>query len=202
METGLIIAGVDVVAVDAVTGAVMGFAVEEIGCVREAARMRLGTGDLNEIQVLGEQIGAVQRRFTRAEEAIERVLPLPQGFRLVIDPKACTGCRNQILSSLLDMKEAGVLDRAAGWTVLCGGAEQPDEQAAGAHGALPQLLALPPAVPPGPASLGYRVVRQSLEGLHHGRVVKVHAVPCRHSVEHLLRRRRARDAHVQAPSRL
>lgn len=125
LEMDLIIAGHDVVAVDTVTGAVMGFQVDEIGCVREAAHMGLGTADLAEIDVVGQPIAAVQRRFKRSEEAIGEVLPLPEGFRLIVDPKACTGCRNQILSSLLDMKEGGMLDRAAGWTVVCGGAEPP-----------------------------------------------------------------------------
>jgi len=127
VEMNLVIAGRDVVAADAVTGAVMGFQVEEIGCVREAAHMGLGTADLAEIDVAGEPIAAVQRRFKRSEEAIGEVLPLPQGFRVIVDPKACTGCRNQILSSLLDMKEAGMLEKAAAWTVVCGGAETPTD---------------------------------------------------------------------------
>jgi len=127
VDMNLVIAGRDVVAVDAVAGAVMGFEVEEMGCVREAAHMGLGVADLAEIDVIGEPLAAVRRRFTRSEEAIGEVLPMPQGFRVIIDPKSCTGCRNQILSSLLDMKEAGLLDKAAGWTVVCGGAETPPD---------------------------------------------------------------------------
>lgn len=131
VEMNLIIAGRDVVAVDAVTGAVMGFRLEEMGCVREAAQSNLGTGDLRDIEVVGTPIAAVQRRFKRSEEAIGEVLPLPSGFRLMVDPRACTGCRNQILSSLLDLKEANLLDRAAGWTVVCGGVETLPDVTAG-----------------------------------------------------------------------
>jgi len=127
VEMNLIIAGKDVVAVDAVTGAAMGFQVEEMGCVREAAHMGLGTADLAEIDVTGEPLAAVRRRFKRSEEAIGEVLPMPQGFRVIVDPKACTGCRNQILSSLLDMRDAGLLGKAAGWTVVCGGAAIPPD---------------------------------------------------------------------------
>ncbi|MFC2008888.1 DUF362 domain-containing protein [Chloroflexota bacterium] len=124
LEMDLIIAGRDVVAVDAVTGAVMGLQLHEIGCVREAAQLDVGTGDLSEIEVVGEPIATVRCRFKRAEEAIGEVLPLPQGFQLIVDPKACTGCRNQILSSLFDMKEANLLDKAVGWMVVCGGVER------------------------------------------------------------------------------
>lgn len=129
VNMNLIIAGTDVVAVDVVTGAVMGFELEEMGCVREAAHMGLGVADLANIEVMGEPVAAVTQRFMRSEEAIGEVLPVPQGFRVIIDPKACTGCRNQVLSSLLDMKEAGLLGEAAGWTVVCGGAEIPSDVA-------------------------------------------------------------------------
>jgi hypothetical protein len=120
MEMDLIIAGKDAVAVDAVTGVVMGFELDEIGCVREAAQSKVGIGDLNEIDVVGETIANVQRRFKRAEEAVPELIPFPEGFNIVMDEKACSGCRNQLLSSLFDMKEAGLLDEAAGWTVVCG----------------------------------------------------------------------------------
>ena len=120
MEMDLIIAGKDVVAVDTVTGAVMGFELQEIGCVREAAELKVGTGDLSEIEVVGEPISKVYRRFKRAEEAVAEVIPFPEGFRVIVDEKACSGCRNQLLSSLFDMKAADLLDKAAGWTLVCG----------------------------------------------------------------------------------
>jgi uncharacterized protein (DUF362 family) len=120
MEMDLIIAGKDVVAVDTVTGAVMGFELQEIGCVREAAELKVGTGDLSEIEVVGEPISKVYCRFKRAEEAVTEVIPFPEGFQVIVDEKACSGCRNQLLSSLFDMKAADLLDQAAGWTVVCG----------------------------------------------------------------------------------
>jgi len=124
VEMDLIIAGKDPVAVDTVTGAIMGFALHELGCVREAARLGVGTGDLKSIEVVGESISRVCRKFKHAEEAIAELLQLPEGFDLVVNEKACSGCRNQILSSLLDMREAGLLESAAGWTVVAGKADE------------------------------------------------------------------------------
>jgi len=120
IEMDLVVAGRDAVAVDAVVGAVMGFDLDECGCVREAAARGLGVGDLGEIDVVGEPIASVQRRFKRSDEAIAEAIQLPPGFKLIIDEKACSGCRNQILSTLFDLKDANLLEMAAGWTVLSG----------------------------------------------------------------------------------
>ena len=124
MEMDLIIAGKDPVAVDTVAGAVMGFELQECGCVREAAESKVGTGDLSKIEVVGEPIAKVQHRFKRAAEAVTEVLPFPEGFQTIIDEKACSGCRNQILSSLFDMKQENLLDKVAGWTVVSGKADK------------------------------------------------------------------------------
>jgi len=120
LEMGLIVAGHDAVAVDTVVSAVMGFDLQECGCVRESAGRSLGVGDLHEIDVVGEPIASVHRRFKRSEEAIAEALQLPPGLNIVIDEKACSGCRNQILSTLFDLKDANLLEQAAGWTVLSG----------------------------------------------------------------------------------
>ncbi len=124
LEMDLIIAGRDAVAVDTVTAAVMGFDVQECGCVREAAERKLGTGELSEIDVVGETIGKVQRRFKRTDEAISEAMPLPRDLNIIVGEKTCSGCRNQILSTLFDLKEANLLEKAAGWTVVCGKMEK------------------------------------------------------------------------------
>jgi len=124
LEMDLIIAGTDAVAVDTVCCAVMGFELEECGCIREAAQMKVGIGDLSDIEVVGEAIAKVHYRFKRTEEAIAEAIPFPQGFNIVVDETACSGCRNQILSTLFDLKEANLLEEAAGWTVACGRMDQ------------------------------------------------------------------------------
>ena len=120
IEMDLIMAGKDAVAVDAVTAKIMGFIPQECGCLREAAESKIGTMDLDMIEVVGEPVAIVQRRFQRFEEAIMEKVPLPEGFQVLISEKACTGCRNQILSSLFDIKQAGLLARVPRWTVVSG----------------------------------------------------------------------------------
>ena len=120
IEMDLIIAGKNVVAVDAVTAKIMGFEPQECGCLREAAELKIGTINLDEIKVIGEPIAKVQHRFQRAEEAVMEKVQFPEGFQLMINEKACSGCRNQILSSLFDLKEAGLLDQVPGWTLISG----------------------------------------------------------------------------------
>lgn len=120
VEMGLIIAGKDPVAVDAVTSVVMGFEPQEDGVVSTAAKSGIGTADLNKIEVVGEPIANVQRRFKRAAEAVSETIPFPEGFQLLLGEKTCTGCRNTVLSALVDLKEQGQLDKVAGWCVVAG----------------------------------------------------------------------------------
>lgn len=120
VEMDLIIAGKDPVAVDAVTSVVMGFQPQEDGVIDTAAKSGIGTADLNKIEVVGEPITSVQRRFKRAAEAVSETIPFPEGFQLLLGEKACTGCRNTVLSALIDLKEQNQLDKVAGWCVVAG----------------------------------------------------------------------------------
>jgi len=119
VEMGLIIAGKDPVAVDTVTALVMGFAPEKEGCIAAAAKAGIGTDDLNKIDVVGEPVAKVQRRFKRVEEALAE-MPFPEDFQLLMDEKTCSGCRNIVTQVLMAVKDAGQLDRAAGWTIIAG----------------------------------------------------------------------------------
>lgn len=120
VEMGLIIAGKDAVAVDAVTSTIMGFHPEEIPLVDGASKAGLGTADLNEIQIVGTSIKEVQRRFKRAEEAVEETIPFPTGLQVLIGEKACTGCRECFLGAIWEMKAQNSLDKLSGWTVVAG----------------------------------------------------------------------------------
>jgi uncharacterized protein (DUF362 family) len=60
---GIIIAGEDPVAVDAVGAAIMGFDPLSIGHIRRAHERHLGIGDLRQIEVVGEAIESVRRDF-------------------------------------------------------------------------------------------------------------------------------------------
>ncbi len=123
VQMGLILAGHDLVAVDAIAGRVMGFAPEEVPITRAAAARGLGTLDDSEIEVVGKRVADVQRRFVRCEEddRIDR-----EGIEVVHSEGTCTGCRNGLLSSLFDMKADGTIERARGVTVIAGPTPIPD----------------------------------------------------------------------------
>jgi len=116
---GLIIAGQDPVAVEAVGNKIMGFETSENGCIAAAEAQGIGTSDFKKIEVIGESIEKVKRRFKRFSEAIGE-LPLPKDFLMVTDEKTCTGCRNTIMENLLDVNKAGQLDKTAGWCIVVG----------------------------------------------------------------------------------
>ncbi|MEM2147656.1 MAG: DUF362 domain-containing protein [Candidatus Bathyarchaeia archaeon] len=66
VEMNLIIAGTDPVAVDAVGAAVMGVQPKEVKHLVLAEKKGLGTCSLEEIEVVGEQIEKVKRKFRRS----------------------------------------------------------------------------------------------------------------------------------------
>lgn len=121
VEMDLIIAGRDLVAVDTVCGTIMGFKPEELLMSVKAATRGLGTNRLESISVLGRQIAEVQRRFLRASED---VFVNVEGFNLVFEEGACTGCRNTVLSSIVDLKNDDNLDFLKGKTVIAGPIEE------------------------------------------------------------------------------
>jgi uncharacterized protein (DUF362 family) len=117
VEMGLVLAGRDLVAVDAIGGRIMGFAPDEVPITRVAAERGLGTLDESRIEVVGERVEAVRRRFVRCEED-DRIDS--EGIKVIHSEGTCTGCRNGLLSSLFDMQAAGTLERARGTTVIAG----------------------------------------------------------------------------------
>lgn len=123
VELGLILAGHNLVAVDAVASRVMGFEAEEVPITKAAAKRGIGPLDPGQIEVVGEQVDAVRRRFVRCEEdhRIDR-----EGITVVHSEGTCTGCRNGLLSSLFDMRTEGTLGRARGFTIIAGPAAIPE----------------------------------------------------------------------------
>jgi len=62
----LVIAGLDPVAVDAVGASVMGIEPNKVKHLIFAEKKGLGTIDLDQIEILGEQIKNVQKKFKRS----------------------------------------------------------------------------------------------------------------------------------------
>jgi len=123
VEMDLILAGRDPVAVDAVCGFITGFERDEVPITREAADRGLGVADRDNIEVVGESIESVFRRFMRVEE--DERLSI-EGLNLLYGGITCSGCRMGIMSSVLDMKEADQLEFLQGITLVTGDLEIPE----------------------------------------------------------------------------
>jgi uncharacterized protein (DUF362 family) len=126
VHMGVILAGRDLVAVDATCARLIGLDPRETLLTVNAAARALGVMDSEHIEVCGVPLEAVRRRFMRAHEDRPVVV---DGFDLVIGEATCTGCRNTVLSALVDMKNADQLEYLPGVAVVVGGA--PDCQALG-----------------------------------------------------------------------
>ena len=126
VEMNLILAGKDLVAVDATCARLIGYSPSEILLTVNAAARRLGTMDADQIDLVGESLGKVKRRFMRSVEDSPVEV---EGFQLIHDETTCTGCRNTVMSALIDMRNADQLMYLPGVTVVTGGAPLPADVA-------------------------------------------------------------------------
>jgi uncharacterized protein (DUF362 family) len=124
VEMNLILAGKDLVAVDSVCARLIGYKPEETLLTVNAAARGLGVMDPGEIEVVGEPLDKVKRRFLRSSE--DHPVQV-EGFSLIQGDMTCTGCRNTVLSALIDMKNSDQLMYLPGITVVTGGAPIPEE---------------------------------------------------------------------------
>ena len=113
---GAILSGADVIAVDAVVAAITGFDVGSILHVTLAAEEGLGVAGLGEIEVRGEKIADVARRFVPFQEAAQDRF----GAATIIEEEACTGCMGEMVSTFIYLKEAGFEHRLADLTLILG----------------------------------------------------------------------------------
>jgi len=123
VEMDLIVAGRDAVAVDATCGYITGFEPEEVPITAEAASRGLGVATRKNIEVLGEPIESIYRRFMRVLE--DERLKI-EGLNLIYGNITCSGCRMGIMSSLFDMKVANQLIYLPGVTIITGDPEIPE----------------------------------------------------------------------------
>jgi len=122
VEMNLVLAGKDLVAVDAVSARLIGYDPRETLLTVNAAARGLGVMNPEQIEIVGEKLETVQRRFLRS---IEDTPVTMEGFALVHGEAACTGCRNTVMSALIDMRNADQLMYLPGVTVLTGDAPLP-----------------------------------------------------------------------------
>ena len=124
VEMDLIIAGRDLVATDAVCGRIIGYEPSEIMATVKAAERGFGTMDFNNIEVVGQSIKSVSRRFLRPAE--DNPVDV-EDFNWIADFITCTGCRNTVMSTLVDMRKSDQLDYLHGVTLITGPADIPAE---------------------------------------------------------------------------
>ena len=117
---GRILAGADVVAVDAVCAEMMGFDLDRILHVKLAAEEGLGIADLEKIEVRGEAIEEVSRRFVPYQEAARDRF----GEATIIERNACTGCMGEMVSTFIYLNRAGFGDRIKDLTMILGTPEE------------------------------------------------------------------------------
>jgi uncharacterized protein (DUF362 family) len=123
VEMDLILAGMDLVAVDSVCARLIGYEPEETLLTLKAAERGLGVMNPDQIEILGEDLSQVERRFLRS---IEDDPVQVEGFQLIQGDMTCTGCRNTVFSALRDMRRADQLVYLPGITVMTGDAPIPD----------------------------------------------------------------------------
>ncbi|TXT54736.1 MAG: hypothetical protein BAJALOKI2v1_730008 [Promethearchaeota archaeon] len=116
VELGLILAGFDGVAIDTVVCKIIGFNPNEVIHIEKAKEKGLGTNDLKEIQIVGDEIESVKRKFKKPR--IKPVsVPLPKWladyvgekiFKATIkfDSSKCIMCKTCIKNCPVDALKA------------------------------------------------------------------------------------------------
>ena len=123
VSMNLILAGKDLVAVDSICALLIGYEPSETLLTVNAAKRGLGVMDYDQIEVVGEPLDGVKRRFLRS---IEDNPVKVEGFQLIHAEATCTGCRNTVMSALIDMRNADQLMYLRGVTVVTGGTPLPE----------------------------------------------------------------------------
>ncbi len=109
-EANLIVAGGDVLAVDAVASAAIGLPPDRIEYLRLAQKAGIGTIDLKRIEICGDSLAEVQVPLQTAPTASKAFAALFPEVT-IIDGNACSGCSGSLYLSLKTAKAEGLLDR-------------------------------------------------------------------------------------------
>ncbi len=111
------------VSVDSICSQIMGYDPKEVLVTKFAAEHGLGVMDNEFIEVVGERLEKVRRRFMRA---IEGDPVQVEGFSLIYGGVTCTGCRNGVMSALADIRREDQLAYLPGVTVITGNPPIPE----------------------------------------------------------------------------
>jgi hypothetical protein len=133
VKLGIIIAGVDPVAVDAVAASVMGHDPKEIGHIRIASELGLGEIDIENIDIRGIPLEKVKHPFEPAQLGSHNLVNMIElnGIRYFggttgANGSECSGCQNIVLNALAALKtDTSTLQRPL--DIVIGPREIPDE---------------------------------------------------------------------------
>ena len=116
IDLGLLIAGSDIVATDAVSSHVSGFFPEEVDTTRIAAWEGIGICDLEKIKVVGSKIEDVKIVFRRPLSTIEAVFPNVDAYVGCV----CKGCYDPLMVTFDGLRLRGKLKKMGKVTVIMG----------------------------------------------------------------------------------
>jgi uncharacterized protein (DUF362 family) len=123
-DLGVLIASYDTVAADAIASRVMGIDPYSIKYLRLAEEQGLGSLDEKEIEVRGEKIKDVYKRFKLAEADLDRFKKY--GIN-IIEGGACSGCKHTIETFLIKSESRGKIENLKGCTFIMGQNAKPPE---------------------------------------------------------------------------
>jgi uncharacterized protein (DUF362 family) len=108
-----VMASKDIWSLDLAASRVMGFEIEELDYLKEG--LRLGLYDPEKLEVVGEPIEAIARKFKRPPTDLE----FGEGITVVSDG-ACSACRGTIHSVLYDLEQAKLMGEIRDLTIVVG----------------------------------------------------------------------------------
>jgi uncharacterized protein (DUF362 family) len=120
VRVGVVGASRDPVALDSVFARVMGVEVQEVMHLQYCQSRGLGIADPERIDAVGVPVVEIRHPFRRAFEVVKSRYP---GLTVLAE-KACTGCTNEFISTLIYIRLAQQVDRLSGLTVVLGEAPE------------------------------------------------------------------------------
>ena len=101
---GLIIAGTDIVAVDAVGTALMGIDPMEVRMITLGNAAGLGEADITRINITGEELKRMKFKVSLPQEQLRESFPT---IEIAGAEGACSGCMIPLISVLMEFREQG-----------------------------------------------------------------------------------------------
>lgn len=115
-KVGIIISSTDSVAVDAVSSSIIGYNPMDIPTTKDACIRGLGNGELDQIEILGEQINEVKVNFEKVPIISDEVRERFKNFflsKMMVDKikcKRCNLCMERCPSKAIELRPSPVFD--------------------------------------------------------------------------------------------